>query len=234
MSHNPNRTVGNRSRRNARRYDPHAGHRRSGPATPQGVDFEDIRNREITDRGWKIVHFRGKSFEVIYELISAGSSTGRIKNDEADRSFRVLEGALFVLIDGQTPAEIRRNQSFSIPGGTEYELCTNATADAEVLFSQGSDYEEGVEVIEQPLEVNREPLTELPKETEMLPRVDGEKAQATAAQIKQKRMARQKARNPAPKKNPDGTPAGQGRTPLAGQQVMGANPRPIGPGGYAE
>jgi hypothetical protein len=234
MSHNPNRGTGNNRRRNARRYDPHAGHRRAGPTTPQGVDFQDIRNREVTNRGWKIVHFQGEDFEMIYELISAGSSTGKIKHETADRSIRVLEGCLYVLLAGQSPIELLRHQSFSISRGTEYELCSNSTADVEVLFCQGSKYEEGAEVIEEAQTVNVEPMTELPKENEMLPRVDGTKAQVTAEAIKRERKARQQGRNPAPKKNPDGTPAGHGRTPLAGQQVTGANPRPIGPNGYAE
>jgi hypothetical protein len=171
---------------------------------------------------------------MIYELISAGSSTGKIKHETADRSIRVLEGCLYVLLVGEAPIELTRHQSFSISRDTEYELCSNKTADVEVLFCQGSKYEEGVEVIEVAQTTNMEPMTELPKESEMLPRVDGSKAQETAKAIKRDRMARQKTKNPAPKKNPDGTPVGHGRTPLAGQQVTGANPRPIGPNGYAE
>lgn len=235
MSHNPNRVAGgNVARRHARKYMPHLGHRRSGPSTPQGVDFGDIRNRTPTNRGWKIIHFEGDDFEMIYELIAAGNATGKVKHETADRSFRVLEGSLYVLLDGQSPIELRRNQGFSLPKGTEYELSSNTTADVEVLFCQGRGYEEGLEIIEKSCAVRSNPLTVIPEAADRAPRVDGSKAAAAAEEIKQVRMARHRARTPAPKKNPDGTSAGHGRSPLAGQAVTGANPRPIGAGGYSE
>jgi mannose-6-phosphate isomerase-like protein (cupin superfamily) len=198
------------------------------------VDFGDIRSRVATNRGWKITHFKGDAFEVIYELIAAGNATGKVKHETADRSFRVLEGGLYVLLDGQSPIEVRRNQAFSLPKGTEYELSSNTRADVEVLFCQGSDYEEGLEIIEEPHAVRSDPMTVIPEAADRAPRVDGAKAQAAAAGIRRERMARQKARTPVPKKNPDGTPAGHGRAPLAGQAVTGTNPRPIGAGGYQE
>jgi len=234
MSHNPNRAAGKVRRRNARRYDPHAGHRRAGLTTPQGVDFGDIRDRISTNRGWKIIHFQGDDFEMIYELIAAGSATGKIKHEESDRSFRILEGRLFVLLGGQSPIELRRNQAFSIPKGTEYELSSSTTADVEILFCQGKNYEEGVEVIEESWVVGREPMTAIPQTVDRTPRVDGEKARVIAEGIKQKRITRKKTRTPVPKKSSDGMPAGHGRAPLAGQAVTGANPKPVGPGGYAE
>jgi mannose-6-phosphate isomerase-like protein (cupin superfamily) len=133
MSHNPNRAAG-ASRKKARRNNPHAGHRRRRPTTPQGVDYGDIHSRSITDRGWKVEYFGGDDFEVVYELIAAGNATGKIKNDDADRTVRVLEGILYVLVPGSLPAEVRKNQVCTFPKGTEYELSSSMHGDVEVLF----------------------------------------------------------------------------------------------------
>lgn len=234
MSHNPNRGVGNRTHnRFKRKYDPSKGYRRTGAQNPQGVDLADIQNREVTGRGWKILYFQGEDYEMVYELIANGNSTGIVKNDKADRSVRVLEGQLYVLMDGEI-ITVSRGQSFSFPRGTEYEISAPSTSDVEVLFCQSRDYDQGVTQISEAQVLSKEPKMSVPNPAVESSRVDKVPAQKAAVKIRDEKMRRQRARNPVPKKNADGSPAGHGRAPLVGQQVSGTSPKPVGPGGYAE
>lgn len=136
MSYNPNRASGSNTRKTARKYDPRTGHRRAKDNTPLGIAPSDLSLREVTNRGWRIPHFEGEEFEVVYELIAAGNSSGVIKNSESDRVIRVIRGHLFVLAGGET-ISLREGQVFSVEKGTEYEFASDMGSDVEVLFCQG-------------------------------------------------------------------------------------------------
>lgn len=222
MSHNPNRAMGADSRR-ARRYDPKAGHRRKRGGGPQGIDLGDLHDRENTLRGWRVFYHKGDEFEMVYELIAARNATGKIKNDSSDRAIRVLRGQLFILIEGNI-ITIREGQAYSIPKGTEYELCSDTARDVEVLLCQGSNYEEGVEIITESEVNNPNPVTTVaPEQIPVERRSSTGKAMETAQKISAEKMARQAARNPAKKK---------GVATLPGANEPGANLTPMGdPGG---
>ena len=220
MSHNPNRAMGANSRRVARKYDPKAGHRRKRGGGPQGIDLGELQNRESTSRGWRVTCHKGDEFEMVYELIAAHNATGKIKNDSSDRAIRVLRGQLFVLVDGNI-ITVREGQAYSIPKGTEYELCSDTARDVEVLICQGSDYEDGVEIIVESDVANPNPMTTaIPEQMPVPKRSSTGKALEAAQKISSEKMARQAARNPARKKG--------GVASLPGVNEPGANLRPMG------
>lgn len=219
MGFNPNRAVGKNMRRTARRYDPKAGHRRARNAGPQGIDLGELQHRENTGRGWRVISFRGDDFEMVYELIAAHNATGTIKNDQADRALRVLHGRLFVLMNGEI-ITIREGQGVNLPKGSKYELSSDVASDVEVIFCQGSDYENGIEVVEPSDAINPTPLTSVPTTQPDTKRNPTGKAMSAAEKISAEKMRRQAAR--------DITKGKTSEDDLVGQSVPGANLRPMG------
>jgi mannose-6-phosphate isomerase-like protein (cupin superfamily) len=164
-----------------------------------------------------VEYFKGEEFEVRYELIAAHNATGKIKNDEADRVVRVLRGQLFILQDGNI-VTLREGQAYSLPKGTEYEMCSDNSSDVEVLLCQGSNYEKNVKIIEESEISNVNPVTVIQDRT-VPPRRKSSKAMEAAQMISSEKMARQAARNPAKKKLSSALP---------GQNEPGANLQPMG------
>lgn len=251
MSYNPDRHGPGRQpvRRKPLAPPKGSGVRHSTIVSKQGlqaVTIDDVRNKVNTPRGWKVQQFKGPDFEVIYEFICARNSTGRIKNEEADRSIRVLAGRLFLTIDGEI-IELRAGMSGSIARGKEYEMATAGDTDAEVVFCQGPDYEGNVEVLSESTAINavaKAIFAEASPQT--MPRgFRHSKAQAQAEVILAQRRARQARRRPKQGMQP-GMTAGQMaaaqapvqrtppplRAPLPGQAVTGVNPQPVGAAGY--
>lgn len=248
MSYNPNRQKNALAKRQ-RKLDPRAGLRYSEVVSrfgPGAATIDDARSKVDTDRGWRVEIHKGDEFEMIYEFICSRNATGKIRNEDQDRAIRVLGGMVFLTI-GSEVFELRAGSSYSFPKGVEYQLATSGDFDAEVIFCQGVDYEENIEQLTPP-DLNAVTKTRLP--TEPLPgppRVDNGKAQEQAERIKARRAAREvrkklalqnsggaeEAASPEAqvKKTP---PPRRGRAPLAAQQVVGVNPRPIGAGGYNE
>jgi len=191
---------------------------------PRGINVADIRNREETARGWRVLTFKGDEFEMVYEYICARNHTGLIKNETQDRCFRVLAGVVFVTI-GEDTDQIQTGQGFSILKGTEYALATAGTTDAEVLLCQGTDYDQKVIQVSDPQKVSAiavvsEPVAAPQRESR------SSKSAEQAAKIESDRTAREKVRR---------TPVGRKeRAPLASQTVTGVNPRPVGAAGYSE
>jgi mannose-6-phosphate isomerase-like protein (cupin superfamily) len=250
MGYNPNRHGPNRQSKQRRvRLAPPRG---SGVAHStiiarkgiQAVTIDDVRNKVNTPRGFKVQQFKGADFEVVYEFICARNSTGQVKNSDQDRSIRVLGGRLFATVDGEI-AELRPGQSLSIARGQTYELATSGTDDAEVLFSQGSDYEKNVEVISEAGAANAQAVTIFAAEApQRPPRSNSAKAMEHAQQLLQQRHIREARRRPNQQQQQQGqvpqAPVGQKQTPpskrppLPGQAVTGVNPQPVGAGGYGD
>jgi len=118
------------------------------------------------------------------------------------------------------------------------------------MFCQGADYEDTVEHLTPPQAINAEMLMKLPEEerrnqTSFDP-ISRAKAQEHATRLAQERHQREVARRQAAMGKLSGessepvadgtgvakTPPPSRRVPLAGQQVQGVNPRPVGAGGY--
>lgn len=235
MSYNPARVDPQVRQRQAqqRRMNPHAGVKHStivGRDGPRGINVADIRNRQTTERGWRVNTFKGEDFEMIYEYLCARNSTGQIKNEDQDRCLRVLAGMVFVTIDGHAN-EIHTGQGFAIPKGTTYELATSGTTDAEVLFCQGPDYEKNIEQVSEAIKTNTVNVSPEPQAAPVV-RTPRRKPQA---QMAAERIEAQRAKRASKKQQAamPGTPKDE-RPPLATQQVVGVNPKPVGAGGYAD
>lgn len=191
---------------------------------PRGVNVADIRNREDTARGWRIVTFKGDDFEMIYEYICARNHTGLIKNEKQDRCFRVLAGMVFVTF-GEETIQVQTGQGHALPKGVEYALATSGSSDAEILFCQGADYDKNATQISDPQKTS---ATAAAPEPRAAPQREARSSQsaAQAAKIEADRAEREKVkRTPVGKKE---------RVPLSSQVVIGTNPRPIGAGGYGD
>lgn len=191
---------------------------------PRGINVADIRNRQETQRGWRVLTFKGDEFEMVYEYICARNHTGLIKNEKQDRCFRVLAGAVFVTI-GEVTDQIQTGQSFAVPKDTEYVLATAGSTDAEVLFCQGADYDKNVTQISDPQKTSAAAVSPEPKAP---PQREARSTQSAvqAAKIEAERTAREKVkRTPVGKKE---------RAPLPSQVVTGVSPRPVGAAGYGE
>lgn len=225
MPYNPSRLGGKRAPKR-RNHNPHAGVKHSSIMArggPQAVFSSELQNRVPTSCGWKIAQFLGDDFEVEYHYICAGNNSGVIKNEESDRFIRVLAGTIFLTL-GSEIVQIYTNQTFSIKKGCEYQLATPGVGDAEVLFCQGPKYEEGMDQVSPPEASNIIEAAPIAVSTSSVskPRREESKALEQAEMIKAQRNQRKK------------TPMKSTKAPLAGQQVTGVNPRPAGPGGYAE
>lgn len=191
---------------------------------PRGINVVDIRNREDTARGWRVLTFKGDEFEMVYEYICARNHTGLIKNEKQDRCFRVLAGMVFVTV-GEETTQVQTGQGHALPKGMEYALSTSGTGDAEVLFCQGSDYDKNVTQISEPQKISATAVAPEPKAApQREPRSSQSAAQA--AKIEAERAAREKVRR---------TPVGKKeRSPLPSQVVTGVSPRPVGAAGYGD
>jgi len=153
-----------------------------------------------------------------------------------------LSGSIYVTINSEN-FELKTGSSYAFPKGTEYQLATSGDFDAEVIFCQGSDYEEYVEQLTPPDSVSVVSSIKLPTEPKpTLPMVNTEKAQQYAEKLQAQRKAKETQRKQAlqgqvesedgpVKKTP---PPSKGRAPLSGQQVEGVSPRPVGARGFSE
>jgi mannose-6-phosphate isomerase-like protein (cupin superfamily) len=254
MSYNPDRHGPNRQpvKRKALAPPPGSGVRHSTIVSKQGlqaVTISDVRNKVNTPRGWKVQQFRGPDFEVVYEFICARNSTGLIKNEDADRSIRVLAGRLFVTVDKEI-IELRSGMSISVARDKEYEMATSGDTDAEVILCQGPEYEDGIEVIAATAAVNAVSQAIFAEANpQAAPRsMRSSKAEAQAQILLAQRRARQARRRPNQQVPQPGASPGQiaaanapvtrtpppQRAPLPGQAVTGVNPMPVGAGGYTE
>jgi len=182
-----------------------------------------MSRRTPTENGWKITIFEGPDFEVLYYYLCAKNNTGKITNKDQDRVVRVLSGRLFVAVDGKTPEEVGVHQSVVLPRGAVYELASSGTEDTELIICQGPDYFSKIEKLSlghtNTIQQAVAPAPAAPSVTRRP--VSKAVAQATALssakeEVKVRRVAAQK------------------RAPLAGQQVTGINPKPVGAGGFAE
>jgi mannose-6-phosphate isomerase-like protein (cupin superfamily) len=210
----------------------------------QAVTIDDVRNKVNTPRGFKVQQFKGEDFEVVYEFICARNSTGQIKNDDQDRSIRVLAGRIFITIDEEI-ADLHPGQSVSIARGKVYEMATSGTDDAEVLITQGPDYEDNIEVISESKAFNAQAKTVFAADApQRPPRSNSDKAMEHAQRLLHQRRVRETRRRSnqqaqVPQQGPQQIPGvpqtpPSKRPPLVGQSVTGKNPQPIGAGGYGD
>ncbi len=230
MSYNPARAQGRSvtavAKARQRVPPPGSGMRHSQIAQregPRGVNVMDIRSREETARGWRVVTFRGDEFEMVYEYICARNHTGLIKHETQDRCLRVLSGQIFLTM-GEETVQVQTNQGYALLKGKEYALATAGSSDAEVLFCQGPDYDKTLVQISEPQKIS---ATAVDPEPKAAPHREPRSSQASiqAAQIEAQRAEREKIRR---------TPVGKkDRAPHASQVVTGVSPRPVGAGGYA-
>ena len=233
MSYNPIRAAGIVHPRREKKYpSPNAGVTHSQIMKRRGAQsasIDDIRNRQITPRGWKVVYFQGDAFEMVYEFINAKNSTGLIKNKDLDRSFRVLSGQLFITIDTDI-FPVNAGQSFSLPKDLVYQLATFGTGDTEVIFCQGPKYEETL------TRVSEKDLVQTPTNVFLQDeRLSIKKAvkckTAIIAQQQAEVLAQQrKARDQQRQKNLEADVTGVARVstkrvPMVGQMVIGVNPK---------
>jgi hypothetical protein len=149
------------------------------------------------------------------------NATGLVRHETKDRCIRVLGGQLFVTSNGET-TKVVTNQVCSLQHGTEYELASSGDNDVEMLVVQGEGYEEDLVHISEATTGNAIPAMRQTYSLGTRSRASTERAQQTAEQLKSERDTLMRTRvSPVPK-----------RPPLPGQMVMGANPRPIGAGGF--
>jgi hypothetical protein len=95
MSYNPNRA--NKAKARQRRYDPHAGVKRSDIAKRREVgSHAPIASRENTRFGYTSEVFSGPSFTNLYMCLLQGNNTGIGVTHKGDRSIRIMNGILFV------------------------------------------------------------------------------------------------------------------------------------------
>lgn len=249
MSYNPTRHGAQaRQAKRQRRLDPHAGTKLSDIIArqgPQAATIDDLRNKVPTPRGWKVDQFKGKTFEMVFEFICANNSTGEVLHKSKDRSLRVLSGEIFVQINGNT-ARMRAGHAIALPSKTKYTLATSGTQDAEVIFCQGANYEKGLSQLTEPTlndftkmvdAVNTEPHRVAP--TSSKAREQAERIEASRRQREMQKRAAQSGQQV--QTGQAGTQQDQSvqktpprRAPLAGQQVQGVNPRPIGAAGFGD
>lgn len=258
MSYNPRRQQGLIRPRRERRLDPRAGVRHSDIVAgrgPESASIVDVRDREPTSRGWKVVIHRGDEFEMIYEYICARNATGLVKSEQ-DRAVRVLSGEIFVTVNGHQ-TRLHGGLSFSLPKNTEYEMATSGVGDVELIFCQGPNYEETLEQLTAPEAVNAQTDVSLPSGLQRAERVPSEQARRYAEQQASQRHQRELQRREIVKGRQPQHPmtaeesvqadaaaiaeAAEGssrrpprRPPLAGQTVIGVNPRPIGASGFGD
>lgn len=249
MVYNPARAHGAANKRKRHTPAPGSGIRHSDIIAKSGirsVTLNDYKKKIVTDRGWKIDHFKGETYEMVYEFICSRNSTGLIKNPVSDRTVYVLSGQFYLTVSTQTTL-FHSGQSFSIPKDVEYCLATDGHGDAEILFCQGANYEETLEKISSPSlnaqsdvvfsgeisRPNRRENSIARKQAQMLAvqQAVREKSRnesitgkvAKAAQEVQDEVAERSRKTPITK-----------RQPLPGQSVTGVSPKPVGDGGYRE
>lgn len=252
MSYNPGvHAVGpHPSRKQQRRYvDPRVvGTRHSelvGVHGPVGVSQVDLRNKVSTSSGWRVPYFSGEDFEVFYELICTRNATGKLCHKTLDRCVRVLSGQLFITHEGEVTT-VLMNQVCTFTRGSEYELASPGDSDVELLIIQGKDYDTDLIHITEPGAINDRAAAPFHESSTTLSRVTTEKAEQAATRLLEERAAKERNRNkrsPVPKRAnevamPGSSPQAQsmpgGRAPLAGQQVVGVNPRPLGAHGFGD
>lgn len=251
MSYNPRvHVVGERrARRPQRVVDPRLVGTRHSDLTrrngPVGVSHVDIQNKIATTTGWRIPYFSGDTFEVYYELICARNASGKLRHETMDRCVRVLAGQLFITHGGQI-TNVLTNQVCSIPHGEEYEIASSGDSDVEILVIQGRDYEKDLIHITEPEAVSNKAVAPFIESAPTTSRIDPAKAEQAALRLQEERAARERNKNkrsPVPKRAneislPGSSPAANsapgGRIPLAGQQIVGVNPRPLGAAGFGE
>jgi uncharacterized cupin superfamily protein len=197
------------------------------------------------------VLFCGDEFEMVYEYICAKNASGGVCHPEKDRSLRLMAGELFLTINGEV-VHLRSGSSFAIPKGIEYQIATSGTLDAEIIFCQGSKYEEDLEQRSDPESVNTDTRVSLPN-TEQAPttrvKTSEEATRKQAEKMQEDRHRREVARrqglsrvvdeqSTASTSGAEAVTASPRRTPprrvLPGQQVQGVNPRPMGASGFGD
>lgn len=255
MSYNPDRQrAGARQARKVRRLDPRAGVKISDiikQRGPQAATLNDVRHKQNTLRGWKVVIHEGNQFEMNYEYICSRNASGLIRHDSLDRALRVLSGELYITV-GDKVAVLKAGDSYSLPAGLEYQLSTSGSFDTEVMFCQGPKYEDTLNQLTNPEAVNADLLLKLPDEvvqqqTSFDP-ISRMKTQQHAERLAHEHHRREVSRRQTAfgKSVSDKSetassgsevakaPISGRKAPLAGQQVVGVNPRPIGAGGYTD
>lgn len=208
--------------RKSRLVDPHSGRRHSDIVNKNGqsvVHSSDLANRKVTASGWRIDYFNG-DFDVYYELMCARNASGLLRHETKDRCIRVLSGQLFVTVAGQITS-VLTNQVCVLTKGTEYELATSGDSDVELLVTQDSKYDEDVDRVSEASVGNSTPRIR-PTAQPIQSRSSSGKAQQAAEALQDARTQRIQARQRPVPRRPD----------LAGQQVIGVNPRPVGAGGF--
>jgi len=223
MSFNPKRLQGNVVRRDRTQY-PHAGHKHSeimGRSGPR-ASLADMSKKEVTPDGWMIPIFNGSDFDVLYRYICARNNTGQVMHETKDCVVRVLAGRLYVVLSGETQ-ELIANQSIALVCGVPYGLATSGTEDVELIVCWGHDYLKEIKQVSTPEATNVIPKAAAPIAVPHISRRSESMAQQQAVQLGAAKEEKRKASR---------TPF-QGRAPLAGQQVVGLNPRPVGAAGFS-
>jgi mannose-6-phosphate isomerase-like protein (cupin superfamily) len=180
-----------------------------------------LTNKQRTPTGWKAEGFKSKSFEVYFELISAGNGTGTVVNETQDRFMRVLMGTVFVEVDGQIN-KLVAGHSVKLPRKSKYSISTSVDLGAEILFCQNPNYSKKLKVIAKPdlfteNEVSLKAVTK--QKSPVLKRRKNSAAKKQALILKDQKEVRQKE------------VVRKATTPtlLTGQQAAGNSPMPITP-----
>jgi mannose-6-phosphate isomerase-like protein (cupin superfamily) len=172
-----------------------------------------------------VPQFIGDQFEVIYHYFCARNDTGDLRHPDQDRCIRVLSGRLFITFGGGQPVELHSGGMFTVEKGTAYRLSSAGTDDAELLFIQGSKYDEAVEHLT-PIGSQNIVQSSVREDPPSKPqRRTPSKAMKHAEKVAKVQADRQEAKRQPMKK----------REPLTNSSVVsGSNPQPVGPNGYSE
>lgn len=100
--------------------------------------------RVKTKTGYRVPGFVGKSFETFYEVLLAGTSTPVMRHEKKDRTYRVLSGTGFVIVDG-TERRVFPGDEVACERGSEYRVATS-NEKLELFVCQQAKYEVNLEV----------------------------------------------------------------------------------------
>lgn len=107
--------------------------------------------REPTRTGYVIPGISCKEYETFYEYIDSQQSTDKIMHEKKTRSYRVLGGRGFAVLEAegkQTSVVLVAGIELHIPPGTSCTIATTSTDVVELIVIQSSKYSARMEILE--------------------------------------------------------------------------------------
>lgn len=148
-------------------------------------------NRVTTETGYRVEGFKGKSFEVFYEVMLKGTATDFLYHEKKDRTLWFISGDGFVSVDdkenGQIVRRIVPGDCVGLPRGTKYQISTTSNSQLEFFAAQSVKYEAALQTAEQ----------------------TGSYKKATEEDLREPSMSERLGESPAPSRRPRTSKAAQ-------------------------